>query len=259
LTPAELAELIRNGEDSSLEFKRDDVQNHDLAKELVAFLNLDGGTLLLGVEDDGRVSGTTRDNLDEWVAEICRTKIEPPVIPSLSWARDVEPGKHVLAVRLTIGPNKPYARVHSGRRNYFIRVGSTSREASRDELERMFQASGHLNYGLKPVPGTTIEDLDGRRLRDYFGRVLAGPVPPDGDIDAWQELLRNLDLMTASGGRAWRRSMECCFSGRIRSVSSRSPVSERSATSAPSQTTPRVPTRTSRVRCYRSELRMGRS
>lgn len=47
MTPAELAELIRSGEDSGLEFKRDDIQNHDLAKQLVAFLNLDGGTILL--------------------------------------------------------------------------------------------------------------------------------------------------------------------------------------------------------------------
>ena len=49
MNPAELAGLIRNGEDSGLEFKRDDVQNHELAKELVSFLNLDGGTVLLGV------------------------------------------------------------------------------------------------------------------------------------------------------------------------------------------------------------------
>lgn len=201
MTPAELAELIRSGEDSGLEFKRDDIQNHDLAKELVAFLNLDGGTILLGVEDDGTISGTTRENLDDWVAELCRTKIEPPVIPSLSWARDIEPGKHVLAVRVTLGPDKPYARIHSGRRTYFIRVGSTCREASREELERMFQASGRLHYGMKPVSGAGLDALDGRRLRDYFGRVFSGPAPAGEDAGEWQTLLCNLDLMTVSAGQ----------------------------------------------------------
>ena len=39
----ELFDLIRNGENSTLEFKRDDIQNHDLAKELVAFLNQECG------------------------------------------------------------------------------------------------------------------------------------------------------------------------------------------------------------------------
>lgn len=201
MNPAEIADLIRNGEDSGLEFKRDDIPNHELAKEIVSFLNLNGGTVLLGVEDDGKISGTNRDNLDEWVAELCRTKIDPPVIPFLSWARDTEPGKHVLAVRVTLGPDKPYARVHNNRRIYFIRVESTCREASREELERMFQASGRLHYGLKPVPGASLEGLDRRRLRDYFVRVLGGAAPADEEVVEWQRLLCNLDLMTVSAGQ----------------------------------------------------------
>ena len=65
MTNSELAELLRRGEDSTLEFKRDDAQNHDLARELVALLNLAGGTVLLGVDDSGAIVGSTRDALDE--------------------------------------------------------------------------------------------------------------------------------------------------------------------------------------------------
>ena len=194
----ELEELIRNGENSGVEFKRDDVQNHDLAKELTAFLNLDGGTLLLGVEDNGRISGTTRDRLDEWVAELCRVKINPPVVPLLAWVRDAEPGRHVLAVTVTLGPDKPYARLHDGRSTYFIRVGSTTREASREEMQRMFQASGRLQYGLKPVSGAGLDAFDRRRLRDYFTRVLRGTAPAEEDLGEWATLLRNIELMTES-------------------------------------------------------------
>ena len=60
MTRTELLEMIHNGENSGVEFKRDVVQNHDLAKELVAFANFQGGVVLLGVEDDGSVSGITR-------------------------------------------------------------------------------------------------------------------------------------------------------------------------------------------------------
>lgn len=197
----EVLELISNGEDSGVEFKRDDVTNADLAKELVAFLNLDGGTVLLGVEDDGSISGTTRDRLEEWVSEFCRTKIAPPVIPFLSWCKGIEQDLDVLAVRVPIGPDKPYAQVHNNRRTYFVRVGSTCREASREELERMFQASGHVRYGLKPVPGASLDDLDGRRLRDYFTRVIGGSTPTDGDSEGWTRLLCNLDLMVESAGQ----------------------------------------------------------
>lgn len=202
MTRTELLELLKNGENSGVEFKRDDIENHELAKELVAFLNFDGGAVLLGIEDDGTVSGTSRPNLEEWVAELCRVKIDPPIVPHLSWVREVETGKDVLIVRVSQGPDKPYARVHNNRRTYFIRVGSTCREASREELERMFQASGRITYGLKPVPGATLEDLDSRRLRDYFVRVLGGSAPADAAVEEWERLLCNLDLMTMSAGQA---------------------------------------------------------
>ena len=59
----ELMELIRGGEDSVVDFKRDDIENHQLAKTLVSFLNLEGGAVLLGVENDGSITGATRDRL----------------------------------------------------------------------------------------------------------------------------------------------------------------------------------------------------
>ena len=198
---SELHALIANDEDSGVEFKRDDLANHDVAKGLVALLNLEGGVVLLGVEDDGTITGTTRDNLEEWVAELCRVKIAPPVTPFLSWVRNAEPGRDVLAVRVTTGPDKPYARIHNKRKTYFIRVGNTSQEASQDELERMFQASGRLHYGLKPVPGAGFGALDHRRLRDYLSRVIGGEHPDDDDNEGWGILLKNIDLVTDSAGQ----------------------------------------------------------
>ena len=196
-----LLELISRGEGPTLEFKRDGLQIESLAKALVAFLNLEGGTVLVGVEDDGSISGTKRANIEEWVAEACRTKIEPPIVPLLSWIRSIEPNRDVLAVEVTLGPDKPYARVHNNHRTYYIRVGSTSREAGQEELGRMYQASGRLRYGAKPVPGANLDSLDRRRLRDYLTRVLEGETPKDRDLSGWETLLRNLELMTSSAGQ----------------------------------------------------------
>jgi ATP-dependent DNA helicase RecG len=199
MTKTELLEIIANRENSGVELKRDDITNFDLAKEIVAFLNFQGGMLLLGVDDDGSIYGTGRPDLEEWVAELCRVKIDPPVIPYLAWVRDVEPGKDVLIVQFPSGPDKPYARVHSGRNTYYIRVGSTSREASREELQRLFQSSGYVQYGLKPVPGAGLEMLDFRRLKDYFGRILRSKISDAGDIEGWERLLLNMEFMVKSG------------------------------------------------------------
>mgnify|MGYP000943830548 CR=1 FL=1 len=75
----QLAELIRNGESSGVDFKRDDLTPDKLAKVAAAFLNLEGGYILLGVEDDGAVSGLTRETskAEEWLMQAFATTFNP--------------------------------------------------------------------------------------------------------------------------------------------------------------------------------------
>lgn len=197
MTHTELLEIISNGESSGVEFKRDVVANHDLAKELVAFSNLRGGMVLLGVEDDGSISGITRPNVEQFVMNACRDNIRPAIIPFFEVVRDVEPGKDVAIVRVTRGYS-----VHSlwlGSNKYYIRVGTHSKEATHEELGRLFQQRGAIRAELRPVSGATLADLDRRRLRDYFGRVRQQDVPADEDEAAWRTLLVNTEIMTEEG------------------------------------------------------------
>lgn len=80
ITRTELLELIKNGESSGTEFKRDTLDNRALAKEIVAFANHSGGGILLGVDDDGSITGITRPDLQEWVMNACRDKIRLEII-----------------------------------------------------------------------------------------------------------------------------------------------------------------------------------
>ena len=77
----ELLEIIASGENSGVEFKRDDIRPEQLAKEIVAMANFQGGKVLIGVEDDGTVSGIQRQNLEEWVMNIVQEKIHPMILP----------------------------------------------------------------------------------------------------------------------------------------------------------------------------------
>jgi ATP-dependent DNA helicase RecG len=194
----ELLEIIRNGENSGVEFKRDVVANHDLAKELVAFSNLRGGIVLLGVEDDGSVSGITRPDIEEWVMNICRDKIRPGIIPFFEVVRDVEGGRDVALVRVTPGIDV-HSLWHTTRNFYYVRVGTQSREPSPEELSRLFQQRGFYRAELRPVSGATPADLDRRRLRDYFGRIRQQDVPDDADESGWTTLLLNTEIMTEEG------------------------------------------------------------
>ena len=136
-----------------MEFKRDDaLVNVDLAKELVAFSNFEGGMVLLGVEDDGSVSGITKPDLEEWVMTACRDKIRPAIIPFFTIMRDVEPGNDVAIVRVTRGYDV-HTLWHNNKNVYVMRVGSQSREPSREELARLFQRRKTFRAELCPVFG----------------------------------------------------------------------------------------------------------
>jgi len=197
-TRTQLLEIIANGESSGVEFKRDVIVNHQLARELVAFSNLTGGMVLLGVDDDGSISGLTRTDIEEWVMTACRDKIRPAIIPFFETIRDVEPGKDVAIVRVTRGFDV-HSLWHNNRHTYFIRVGTQSREPTPEELGRLFQQRGTFRAELRPVSGSTLADLDRRRLRDYFGRIRQQDVPDDEDVAAWEVLLRNTEIMAEDG------------------------------------------------------------
>jgi len=198
MTHTELLEIIRNGENSGVEFKRDDISNHDLAKELVAFANLEGGIILLGVDDDGSVTGLTRPKREEWVMSACRDKIRPGLIPFYQEVKGVEPGKDIAVVRVSRGFDV-HTLWHNNKNAYFIRVGSQSREPTPEELGRLFQQRGSFRAELRPVSGASLTDLDLRRLANYFAYIRGQDAPAHDDHDAWKTLLFNTEIMVEDG------------------------------------------------------------
>jgi ATP-dependent DNA helicase RecG len=188
----ELLEIIQNGESSGIEFKRDDIRAEALAKEIVALANFKGGRIILGVEDNGNISGIARPDLEEWVMNICANNVHPRLIP---YYEEIEIGEHKVAIiSLDMGISKPYVVRHNNREDIYVRIGSTSRLATREEQARLFQAGGILHVEILPVPRTTFANLDKRRLEDYFGRVRGISDLPTRE-EEWVQLLINMELM----------------------------------------------------------------
>ena len=203
MTRTELLELIKNGENSGIEFKRDTIDNRALAKELAAFANLQGGRVLLGVANDGTIVGITRERLEEWVMTACRDKIRPEIIPYFEILRDVESDKDVAVITVERGWSV-HCVWHDNHRAYYVRMGTESREASPEELERLFQRRGAFRLEIRPVSGTSIDDLDMRRIRDYFTRVvpvIGQKTPEADDIAGWQRLLINTEFLSQEDER----------------------------------------------------------
>ncbi len=194
ITRTELLEIISNGENSNVEFKRDILHNHELAKELVAFSNIEGGMVLLGVDDDGTIAGLARDRLEEWVMTTCRDKIRPAIIPTFETIRDIHKGEDVAVVRVGQGYDV-HCLWHSNEQTYYVRVGTQSREATPQELSRLFQQRGMFRADLRPISSSKFKDLDQHRLKDYFERIRQQDIPKDNDSAGWQTLLVNTEIM----------------------------------------------------------------
>lgn len=194
---AELFEIIANGENSGVEFKRDDIRPEQLAKEIVAFANLQGGRILLGVEDSGQISGLQRPETQEWVLNVFRDKVHPQIIPFYEEIV-VEDNRRVGIITLSMGVSKPYVVRHSNREEIYIRMGDRSELASREQQLRLFESGGLLHVEVMPVAGTSLGNIDTDRLDYYLRSIIKDPEIPGTDSE-WIERLLGLGLMAEDG------------------------------------------------------------
>jgi len=144
-----LLKLIAQGEGESLDFKKTISDASKIAKTMVSFANHKGGRLLIGVNDNGSISGVRSEDekymLDLAGGFYCRPEISPEI-------REWEFGdKVVIEAIIPEGEHKPYAAKGDDDKWWvYIRVKDKSLLASKvvvDVLKRNAKGTGTvLNY-----------------------------------------------------------------------------------------------------------------
>lgn len=190
---SELYEILSNLENSGIEFKRDDIKPEQLAKEIVALSNLNGGKIIIGVEDDGTITGIQRENLQEWVMNVFRDKVHPMIIPFYEEI-EVDDKKRVAVVSLLQGIAKPYVVRHNGREDIYIRMGDRSEVATREQQARLYSIGGLLHTETMPVSGSSLQSLDRQRMDDYLANIMGDEGKGSSESDIIKRLC-NLGLM----------------------------------------------------------------
>ncbi|MFA7567586.1 MAG: ATP-binding protein [Alkalispirochaeta sp.] len=194
MTKTELFELTANGENSGLEFKRDDVRPEQLAQEIVAMANVAGGRILLGVEDDGTISGITRPDLETWLMDtVFGRYVHPTIIPFYETV-EIDPKRRVAVITITQGSAKPYVVRKSDREDVYIRLGTTSRLASREQQMRLLQQGGLVHTETLPVSGADLSSLDVQRIEFYLREIVGDEEIPASEPD-WIRRLIGLGMM----------------------------------------------------------------
>ncbi len=116
-----IKKLIEQGEHQQLDFKFEIADSRKIARSLVAFANTDGGTLLVGVKDNGAIAGVRSDEELFMVEAAANLYSKPPVLfTTKEWELE---GKTVVEVTIPKSHTLPhYAQDKDGRWFVYIRV-----------------------------------------------------------------------------------------------------------------------------------------
>lgn len=128
------------------------IVREDIKKEIVAFANSNGGTIYIGVADNGEILGT--ENADECALQISnmvRDTIKPDITIFIHYETLNCDGKEVVAVNVQRGTNRPYYMAKKGLRpeGVYVRQGYSSVPATDTAIRQM----------IKETDGDSFEEM----------------------------------------------------------------------------------------------------
>ncbi|MBA3531765.1 MAG: putative DNA binding domain-containing protein [Ardenticatenales bacterium] len=156
--------LLQRGEHERVAFHTgaSEAELREVVATVAAMANGTGGTIFFGVDSSGHPTGLL-ENHD--MAEEIMAKISAWTTPALSPTADYlhTPAGRILAIHVLPAANPP---VMTGGIAY-RRNGSSNAEMTRTDLDRTLRSIPQ-SFDRRPMPGTTLNDLDEERLRRYI-------------------------------------------------------------------------------------------
>ena len=192
----EIETLIQMGEGYHLEFKES--VDKSLVKEVCAFANADGGTLLIGVTDKQQLKPIQCDNRTLSQVQDSIRQIDPKIKVSIT------PVDGVLVIKVPRGVDKPYGCADG----FFLKVGANSQKLTRTEIVAMFQREGVLQFdSLENTVANFETDFDQSAFNHFLEKSRISPsITP-------LQLLKNLEcihdgILNNAGALFFTKSIE---------------------------------------------------
>jgi len=176
-------------ESQRLEFKSE--LTDLLEREAVGFLNSrDGGQILIGVDDDGRVVGLADAHGDQLkIKDRLKNNIQPSCMGLFDVLLEQEGDKNWIRLSVASGQEKPYylRKLGMSPRGCFIRVGSATEPMTARQIDDLFASRTRNSLGRMASPR---QDLRFTQLQIYYQGVGFEPGPL---------FVRNLELEREDG------------------------------------------------------------
>lgn len=160
--------MVKYYETQTMELK--EKYTDSIAKEIVSFLNSDGGTLIVGVKDDGTVVGV--DKLDETlrkISDVITGQIEPNPQDEITTEVRFDEKKALIVLNISKGVRNIYCQKKYGfsSNGCIIRIGTVCKEMTPEQIKIRYEQNFIDNeYMLKKK--SSMADLSFRELKIYY-------------------------------------------------------------------------------------------
>jgi ATP-dependent DNA helicase RecG len=163
--------MVRGGEDTYLELKVRFSNVEKLTAEIIALANSAGGAMVFGVNDQLRVEGVEDpEAVETQLRDICASSIQPPVFPYINKIA-FDSGRRVVILQVETD-DRPHRTLDD---RFYIREGSTKREATREEISLLMHESRLTGFEQVPIFDAEIEsDVDESLFWSYVRGVNPG-------------------------------------------------------------------------------------
>ncbi len=193
---SEIKKQISLGEDSRHQFKVNLRSVDSLAAEMAAFANSEGGTIFIGVADDGSIPGLLSKDVNRINQLISNAASQHVRSPLTVQTENIPADSNRIIIALTVpkGIDKPYFDKNGV---IWLKSGSDKRRVnSKEELRRLFQSVDQFHADELPTKAD-IDKLDKLRFRDFLRDTYNQQFPEDRQ--SLIKLLQNMNLVADNG------------------------------------------------------------
>ena len=143
-----IIEQINKGESKSLEFKETFPLGEQLSKTIIAFANMGGGKLLIGVSNEKIVTGIKYVDPSEYhdkISNIIHDTVHPLIIPDI-YSLSIG-DKTIIVVEVYPSPLKPHFLKSKGKgEGTYIRVGATNKKADAEYIQELERQKINISF-----------------------------------------------------------------------------------------------------------------
>lgn len=148
-TKKQLRQLVRQGEGPNLEFKARASSPDQIVREMIAFANTNGGIILVGVKDDGELSGVKYPTEESLLIRKAVIKYSRPHVYYSETIIPISQKKSVIQYEIPVSRKRPHVFLVSKKLSEtYIRLRDMSMKASREmsEIVRRGKAGKNIQF-----------------------------------------------------------------------------------------------------------------